>query len=194
MCANLNNPVKDGCGPYGRHLTGAVSWQKLYGCTFSSYDSLLLVANKDYLIPTPPPSEEITTAAFLLELYATGASSFIRAAIYDFETFPEGKLIVDAGEFAMESVSQKTWSMSPIKIPRNARCGIMICARGSPPPTLITGEQDRAGPSWLGNNPTRIWAPIGMIRFSRTNAAFPATYNGTYDSIEMKRFAAVFQL
>jgi hypothetical protein len=184
----------DGCGPYGRHLTGATNWQKWYqysiGHNTNISANFQLVANKDYLIPIPPPSEDISPDAIQVYIGVAGTTSFVRAAILRVENDLSMSLVVDAGEQASDAApTQLVISHTSSKLGRNGRYFLALCGRGAVLPQLLSWTASNVGPSFLGADAATSFYNVGMLRYSRANAAFPAAYNGVFEALLTSRIS-----
>ena len=182
MGARLQNQLQDGCGPYGRHLTGAVDRQKYYFCGGGSSVPFLLVANTDYLAPIPPPSENIVVSAFKFNVAVGGTTSFIRMALFDMEVFPAGTLLADGGETGTDVAGIHTIAFAAQTLKRNRRYAALFCGRGVVFPQVYTNAIGWSAPSWLGGDIVSPYAIGGEI-YTRANGAYPATYNGVYSTV-----------
>jgi hypothetical protein len=171
---------QDGCGPYGRHLTGAVDWQKYYPFLAGPAAYTILVADKDYLITVPPPSETLATDQLRTYVSTGGTTSFVRYALYDASAWPTLSLIVDAGEVASDAVALTSIVIASQNLSRSGRYAAIVCARGAVLPTLQWSVAGYGGRTWLGS--VSLQFVVGM-RFARANGAFPATYNGVYEAV-----------
>jgi hypothetical protein len=184
---------RDGCGPYGRHLTGAVNWQKSYKCYGGgTVASTLLVADRDYLIPIPPPSENISVDAIYLSVAVGGTASFIRASIYDYSNYSAPVLVVDAGELASDALAVLTFAHAAKTLDKNGRYAILLCGRGAVLPQLYTADPNAM--TWLGAYPGIPTSSVSLVIYTRANGAFPAAYNGVYASVGYTRLQAALRL
>jgi hypothetical protein len=183
----------DGCGPYGRHLTGATNWQKRYGLSPQNGGGTsfaTLAADTDYLIPVMPPSESLSPSALELFVVLAGTTSFVRAALYDAvgNNLASLSRVLDFGEQASDSAGTALTFASACTLPKNARYYLAVCSRGAVLPTLAATADDRSLISWLGMQNNNY--NIGMVVCSRVNGAFPATYNGVYSALVARRITA----
>ena len=196
MSANVTNPGKDGCGPYGRHLTGVTSWQKYYGLSDSGWDVLQFVASTDYLTPIPPPSQNINIDGIAYRITNAGhADSLVRVAIYDMETFPAGTLVVAAAEITGSSAGLIVQAMTASTLRANGRYAALFAASGTTLPKLSASIAAYSNRSWLGTNgAVSPDEAIGSLTFTRVYGAFPATYNGAYASILRTKVGASLRL
>jgi hypothetical protein len=177
--------MRDGCGSYGRHITGASPFQAYYKLSNVSVAvaGQLLAANVDNFAPVPPPSEDKIISTLRCYVLVGGTTSFLRMAIYDAELWPALSLVVDAGEAASDTSTAilEVALGANVTLRRNRRYLSVMCARGAVLPTVWrTADSDYTYPSWLGCQSVRPGVSIGRLQYSRVNAAFPATYNGVY--------------
>jgi len=181
--------MRDGCGPYGRHLTGAVDWQKRY--SLSHYGvagtNLLMSAAKDYAFPVPPPSEDTTLSTLRTYVVVGGTASFIRMSIYDATDMAALALVADSGEAAANTSTAfvEINLAANIVLRRNGRYLSILCARGVVLPTiLICTNEVYPSITWFGTSPTIVGGHLGRIIYDRANAAFPALYNGVFSLVD----------
>jgi hypothetical protein len=183
--------MRDGCGPYGRHLVGAVDWQKLYAFSdnHGGVTPLLLGANTDYLIPIPPPSETLpfSNCSFLVSNIGTTAT--LRAAILSAENYPTLTRILDLGEVSVALPGIISLSGSYV-LPRNSRSFVAVCGAGVVLCQLSSENADRKPRSWLGAL-AADFTNIGHLIYSRAYGAFPATYDGVFNSTGTVRILSV---
>jgi hypothetical protein len=183
---------QDGCGPYGRHLTGAVDWQKRYQLTprITAATSAILVANRDYLMPIPPPSEDITLESMRAYISTAGTTSFIRMGILDAENMAALTRVVDAGEIASDSGGAFVeLAIAPTVLRRNGRYLSLICGRGA---VLCKPQKTSAYsivPNWLGDSAGDPSSSIGLLLYVRANAPIPAIYDGVYNSNDLTAYS-----
>jgi hypothetical protein len=181
MGARLQNQLQDGCGPYGRHLTGAVCWQKYYMIAPNAGDVQML-PGEDWLLPVPPPSERLSSDAFAFFVSLAGdATSRIRLALYDMTTFPAGRLIDQTGEVNASVAGQNTiaFPLGSYSLCQSTRYAVLACATGVLYPRVFSAANPLPF-SWMGCRADG--RTPGMARFTRAYGAFPAVYNGVFSA------------
>jgi hypothetical protein len=183
--------MRDGCGPLGRHLTGATGWQKCYGVGLYS-TALIVPAGVDVAIPVPPPSEDLSVDAISFYISIAGdATSLMRTALYDMEVFPGGTLLAEAAEFAPIAVGTQTRTFGAVTLKRNGRYAILICSSGLVLPTIYAGTP--ATMSWMGT--INYGVTVAQVNYTRAYGAFPAIYNGVYSTyVPTTRFCTSLRL
>jgi hypothetical protein len=179
--------MRDGCGPYGRHLRGSTNWQKYRAMSNQAVNMLgyLMLANQDIASAVPPPSEDFTISSLRCYVLTQGTSSFIRMALYNAEDMANLLLVVDSGELASDTNAAFVDIACTATLRRNARYLMMACARGVVLPTIYCCSNVLySATNWLGNDPVVVGAHLSRIIYTRANAAFPAAYNGVFSSVD----------
>lgn len=187
MKNSLSNPTLDGCGPYGRHLSGVVNWQKYYPLSNSGIANggEILAANVDWACPVPPPSEAKRIDAIRCFILGAGTASFIRMAIYEMIAEADLRLLTDTGEAASDTgATMLTLALgAAVTLAADGRYVVMITGRGAALPTILcTTTIEYAAPSFLGKCGINLNA--NRIKYARAYAAFPAVYNGVFASVD----------
>lgn len=194
MGARLQNQLQDGCGPYGRHLTGAAPIQFYFGGDASN-SQLIMTANIDNMTAIRPPSADILVDAITCDFKVAGdATSLFRAALYDMETFPGGTLIGAAAEIAGTGANTKVMPIAAVTLKRNGRYAVLFCASGVTLPALsvATPGYGLSGATWLGCYSNG--QSVGGLLYTRAYGAFPAIYNGVYSGGMSSRFPVGLRL